>query len=230
MKKTILFCTLLSIQSLIYSQDNKNERIYPNEIGLNTTEFIKSFFSFNNQFSGFEPYLVSYKRILNGNQSAIRFFAGGSYINNKSKTDSKPNDKNYTRNFEAKIGYERRYNLSSKFTAVVGADIKVGSLNTEIFNTGSNTSNNFYQTQEQKNKTGYLGINIPVGLYFHLNKRLSLYTEAGLSVIKSDNSSFNRNISYNNRIPNVNFLNNTHQSGDKINVTLPINIFLFFRL
>lgn len=229
MKKITLICTLLSFQSILFSQDTKEERIYPNEIGLNTTEFVKSFFSFSNQFSSIEPYLLSYKRILNDNQSAIRFFAGGSYINNKSKTVNTPNDRYYTRNFESKIGYERRYNLSRKFTAIVGADIKVGSLNNKNFYT-YNFNNSSYQTQEQYGKSGYLGLNIPVGLYFHLNKRLSLYTEAGLSITKNDISSFYKTTTFNGTNVYVSSFSETHNSGSETKVNLPINIFLFFRI
>ncbi len=136
------------------------------EFGLNMTGLVSNFIPFNSTKLGLQRYAFSYKKTRikkNGNLATFRLGLGFDNIF----------DANGFFNFNFRIGGEKKRKLSEKFTFISGNDFI---LFVEPINENAKDL-----TFDDMPKVG-AGYSHPFGIEYHLNNRVSIYTETALEV------------------------------------------------
>jgi len=150
----------------VFTQVPVNPEKYK-EFGFNMTGLVSNFIPFNSTKLGLQRYAFSYKKTRikkkSGKLATLRFGIGIDNIF----------DDNGFFNFNFRIGGEKKRKLSEKFTFISGNDFI---LLVEPVN--ENAKDLIF---EDTPKIG-VGYSHPFGIEFHLNNRVSLYTETALQV------------------------------------------------
>lgn len=151
-----------------------------NELSVDVNGFIRQFIPNNVDPLGspyyYQPtYLLSYKRSLGG--SALRFGLGGQYSmdSDTGGYNSHTDYTDYNWRIYFRAGWERRWSLNHRWSCYAGMDGLLG--------TGRGLSHNFNtQAGRPDIRTTFksFGAGPVLGIQFHLNRRISLYTEASL--------------------------------------------------
>lgn len=148
------------------------------EIGVNVTEFIKTFLVPNNiviPASATGSYIVTYKTLFKGGP-ALRFGIGGRYSNRVTEDDDFDGFQS-VRNTQlsARIGFEWQFKLGKRWNSYAGVDA--------IYFSTLNRSDvpNFQQGRFiTVDKSRAYGGGPVAGIQFRLHKRISLLTEAAV--------------------------------------------------
>ncbi len=171
MKNAILIialfgCFILS-SSFVYAQEEASEKAYKTEVGLNVSNFVKSFLSLNTQTIQASPYFVVVKH------KSLRFHLGLQANDGQNFFDDTNNISN-NRNilFDFKAGFERREMVAKKWIFHYGLDL--------VGNYGYNRLTTITAIDQIKNTTeaAYAGLSPFLGLQFKINHRLKVLTEA----------------------------------------------------
>lgn len=169
MKNTILIMGMLVLTSFsLKAQDEEtSNKNYDTEIGLNVSNFIKSFLSLNTQTIQTSPYFIVAKhkslRVhlgLKGNDGQ-NFLDDSNSINNRRDLE-----------FDLKVGFEKRQDVGSHWIFHYGLDL-VGSYQYNRLKT-----NTAIDEIENVTEAAYAGVSPFLGLQFKINKRLKLLTES----------------------------------------------------
>lgn len=191
MKKILLSLAFICIFGISFSQvksiKSDTNKVYHNELGVDVTGFFRRFFplvqmDYYGQFYYIESpaYFLTYRRHLKcGN---VRVGIGGDFsrrdVKNYLNTDDTKNYVSLNHSLSTRLGWEFTNELSNKWQIYYGLDLKFSkqyySSNGYIFNTDYIVG---YESTTQK-----YGISPLLGIRFKLTNRLSLTTEACLSV------------------------------------------------
>ena len=180
--KTGTITILLAVSSLVtFAQDTTNGKRYHNEFGVDATGFLKQFLNFNTQFGSYysPTYYITYRRhFKSGN---IRAALGGDYRNNQIQNafqgdSSKLYNKGYSYYF--RIGFEHSNELSKRWQVFYGIDF----MPNYVYNKNDAPYWNGGYANGYENKTKIFGVAPLLGFRLWLNNRLSLSTEASLSL------------------------------------------------
>lgn len=169
MKKTLLILLFLPVG--IFAQEAApSERTFI--LGLNATDFVKSFLSFNEtQPFGTNPYDFTMRRV-NANNVASRIGVGVRFSMANQEDDQDDDEFKFTSyGINLGIGQEKRIPLSKRWLFYVGGDLVLrysNAVNESIFEDGSQTNT--------ENEMGF-GLAPVVGIQFNLSERVSLSTE-----------------------------------------------------
>ena len=137
------------------------------EFGLNMTGLVSNFIPFNSTKLGIQRYAFAYKytriKKKSGKLATLRLGLGVDNIF----------DENNSFNFNFRIGMEKKRKLSEKWTFISGNDFI---LFVEPVNVNAK---DFFFEDAPKIGVGYAH---PFGIEFHINNRVSLYTETSLQI------------------------------------------------
>lgn len=153
--------------SYLMAQNEEAVQSYQTEVGLNVSNFVKSFLSLNTQTIQASPYFVIVKRKSLRLHLGLRANDGQNFFDESNNiTDSR------RLQFDFKAGVERKQNVAQKWIFHYGLDL-VGSYQYNRFNT-------LTAIDEIKDQTeaAYAGISPFLGLQFKINNRLKVLTEA----------------------------------------------------
>lgn len=186
MKQLLLTVTIALLATTLQAQKSKrgfeidstwrNKTHY--ELGLNVSEFIKTFIvpnNNNNLGANATTYLLSFKSIFKCG-AAVRFGLGGRISDKDTQSDSFTGTLNVKNNqVNTRLGFEWQFNLGRRWNTYAGADI--------IYSNGKQSSETF-STPPNKFITSStvraFGGGPVVGIQFRISKRISLLTEAAL--------------------------------------------------
>ncbi len=179
MKKILIPLLLLaSIVTCTAQETSPEEKINKNQIGLNATFFITQFLSLNSGPVNQSPYALTYRRMLTENR-AFRFGLGATFqkLNNNSNFI---NTQSQLVNVDTRVGIEFQKQMSKRWRAYTGIDAIFGYSKNEF------TSNNGFDLVTTINTIKSFGGGPVLGLFFLVNKNISLSTESTLYMTYSD--------------------------------------------
>jgi len=166
MKYIMIFVFLIAGFGTAFSQVPVDPLRYK-EFGFNMTGLVSNFIPFNSTKLGLQRYAFSYKftriRKKTSKLSTLRLGIGLDNILDDTEAF----------NFNFRLGVERKQILSDKWTFITGNDFI---LLLEPINI--NASEEFF---EDTPRIG-IGYSRPFGIEFHLNNRISIYTETALQI------------------------------------------------
>jgi len=185
MKKAYFILLLIALTKITVAQNPVQKRdstVYRNELGLDATNFIKQFLNLgNSQFqSDYYPvYYLTYRRhFKKGN---FRAAIGGQYNkeNDKSSPSSGMNrDFSIQKSLDLRIGYEFTNKINKRWSVFYGLDFRPSTVNQQEDYT---TSSSGY-SQGIKSNSKIIGLAPLLGFKFNINERISLSTEASVSL------------------------------------------------
>jgi len=170
MKKIICLTALIFSAILLLNAQNEEEsnKIQNFEIGLNVSNFVKSFASLNTQTIQTSPYFIVFKY---NEMLRLHFgFKANDGVDFTSNEESL-SDNRFLR-FDLKTGIERNKLLGKKWIVHYGVDL-VAKYELEQF-----TNVSAIDKVETSIESAYGGISPFLGLQFKINDRLKLLTEA----------------------------------------------------
>lgn len=175
MTKYIFLLFSLSILSISNAQDFTENEFYPKfEIGVNTTNFIKTFLSLNSSNETVpSPLHIMYKKIGSDNK-AFRVQLGVNAIINSENSDVFQNSTVSV--VDLKIGAEKRNHISEKWFILYGVDAYLG------YNYAKNTTVTFEEVVITE-QTFNFGPSLFFGFAFNINPRMYLSSEANLQLL-----------------------------------------------
>lgn len=210
MKKILFTLSIICLTTLAFGQitaPDSTKRELKNVIGIDATGVLRQVFNFStSSYYPYNPYIITYKRILKSN--AIRSGIGGNISNsNGTANDSiKNKQKNYI--FNLALGFEHYAYLSKRWNLFLGIDA--------IMNYRYNNYENSYTMTTKRMQTsttiGY-GISPVFGVQFKINSRISLSTETSYDITYSTtntSSSESPQTNYNYHSKSDNLLTNFH--------------------
>ncbi len=171
MKKSLLPLLLFLNVAILFAQNETEQPVYKNEIGLNLTAFANQFFSFNDNIANPGPYLFTYK-FIKGRQ-AFRMGLGFQFRDEKSESDN-VNVADLETNgidFSLRLGLEKQTNVGQRWLFTAGGDFVV-----RYFDVKSNSPSNFGSIQLDENEWS-VGIGPVLGIHFRMTPRISVGTE-----------------------------------------------------
>lgn len=182
--KKILLSGALALSTLgAFAQEVTDPFVtYHNEFGLDATGFLRQFFNVDNNLNGsnyYPTYYLTYRRkFAKGN---IRFAFGGSYANTDQPSPY-PNDKNKygstAYGLDLRIGWEFKTEISKRWQAFYGLDFRPSFFSQK--NDAPYFNGGYANGMESKGQN--YGFAPVLGLRFKLTNRLSILTEASLSM------------------------------------------------
>ncbi|MCW3105079.1 MAG: hypothetical protein JWO09_3519 [Bacteroidetes bacterium] len=177
MKKTAIafIVCMTSVSAFAQTvQADTAKKEFRNIIAINATSLLRQVLPGMTPLPSSSPNLISYRRIFKSN--ALRIGLGGNVVSDdQSLTDSTGTTHgNY--NAGIRVGYEHYCYLAKKWMWYFGADLTVG-------HSVNNTTNyNAIATYKSSQTTNSYGISPFLGVTFNINPRLSIATEANLSI------------------------------------------------
>jgi len=171
MKKKYLLVILswigFTFALLAQTEDKPQQEKIGTEIGLNVSNFVKSFLSLNTQTVQASPYFFVFKHKEFRLHTGLRARDGKDFID-----ISNTNSDTRLVQFDVKAGIERRQNLTDRWIMHYGLDV-VGKYHYRRL--VSNTAIDQLTTTVE---SAYAGVSPFLGIQFKINKRLRLLTEA----------------------------------------------------
>lgn len=138
------------------------------EYGFNMTGLVANFIPFNSTKLGIQRYALSYKytriKKKSGKLATLRLGMG---LNNIFDADG-------TFNFNFRIGMEKKKKLSEKWTFISGNDFIM------LVEPVNPNAKDFFFEDTPRIGVGY---SHPFGIEYHLNNRVSIYTETALQIV-----------------------------------------------
>jgi len=180
MTKFVLLLFSLYIFSISNAQDFTEKEFYPKyEIGINTTNFIKTFLSLNSSDETVpSPLQITFKK-MNADNKALRLqFGLNAKINSE---DSDIFQKSTIAVFDFKVGLEKRNIISSKWFVLYGLD---GYLS-YLYSKNKTTS---FEDVEIIDQSVKFGPSLFFGFAFNINERMYLSTESNFQILASRRS------------------------------------------
>jgi len=181
MKKTILCAALsLGLMNACFAQTEaatpKSDKGFDQTVGVQLNGLIKQVFNFNNNTSTtpVNPYLLTYSFNSKKSGWGVRAGVGYNYTSTSSDdgitaTTSKLND------LAVRVGVDKAYKLSDKWSAGVGLDAVIN-------NNNDNTSNTIKQgdtvTTDTKTTMFSYGGGVMGWLHYHITDKILIGTEA----------------------------------------------------
>lgn len=251
LKPIMATLTLLSLHSKSYSQEAEsifeNKKVYY-EQGLNITQFIKQYASFNNSSVNGLPYLVTGN--IGFKKFGIRY--GANYIidNESTVTPSDPtstnntsvDEKNKLNNGNFRLGFYHSKNIAKRWRLLYGLDYtmtlrkEVTSRHNVTSNSSSFSSFTSETTSNSTSKTMLMGGGPFLSIQFFINRSFSIGTEAsyyyifGESKDNSNSTTVNTNISFGNvDVTSTTSNFNTTQKISNAQTFIPSSLFINFR-
>lgn len=180
MKKPLILFTLFSFLVLgSNAQETSAEKDYKNEFGVEVTTLMRSVLSFSAQQYPSAPHFLSYRRHLgNGN---IRAGLGGDYTNTETPRSWLSDTSEYlymSYDIRFRIGYEWYSELGKRWQVFYGADFRP---RYQYYKNAAESFDGFYTTGSEMESWQYALAPV-LGFRFRITDRLSLLTEASLSI------------------------------------------------
>ena len=181
--KTLLVTLIFFIQlPIVFGQDSTTNT-FKNQLGVDATFFIKTYFQFN-EFTGnpIPNYMLTYKR--NFEKSSFRSAFGvnfESFFPNSAFDGDNNNYHNKSFDFVASAGWEWRSMISKRWLFYYGVDARylIEKSDADVnYYSGGYANGNISQLQE-------VGIAPFLGIGFNINDRISLTTETSFAFIMS---------------------------------------------
>lgn len=169
MKNTILLMGLLVLAGFTLKAQNEDaaNKNYDTEIGLNVSNFVKSFLSLNTQTIQTSPYFIIAKHKSLRVHLGLKGNDGKNFFDD---TNSRSDQRNLE--FDLKVGFEKRQNVSSRWILHYGLDL-IGS-----YKYNRLITNTTIDKLQSVTEAAYAGVSPFLGLQFKINERLKLLTEA----------------------------------------------------
>lgn len=164
MKLLVIILFLIVNVSGAFSQDTINPLKYK-EYGLNVTGLVTQLVPFNGGKLGRQRYAFSYKSTRITRSKKLKTFRFGLGISSISG-----DGKNF--GYNLRLGREEKHTINEHWTFITGNDFV-------MFVESSNIRNNFFGGIPNIG----VGYSRPLGIEYHLNNRLSIYTESALQVV-----------------------------------------------
>jgi hypothetical protein len=173
MKKHLYICLIISFLNNLQAQDEQSKTpiLIEHSVGVNTASIFRKILKVpSDSATNNSQYLFMYKIRIGKNGFRVSGLA-----NFSSETEQVPgflDSKTVkTKNYAARLGYERQSVVSKKFTASFGADVVW-----EYQENSSLSDSGFDQVLIKRSQYG-VGAGPFLGITWHLSKRLSLYSE-----------------------------------------------------
>ncbi len=188
-KNTLILFLIIFLASPLFAQEVPDvEEARPSvdishEIGLNATSLLKQIINLSDTTIATSPYLVTYKLMFN-NKIGLRCGLGAKYKRSEDTVDGFDDSTvNTERAFDVRLGVEWQKQLAGKWRLAFGGDVIAGSsLDKIVVDTG-------FDVVTFKDETSSYGAGPVLGLYFDINKSISLYTEAAAYFTTTESSS-----------------------------------------
>lgn len=167
---------------MVQAQSDTMHKVHRHELGADITSLIKQFLNFNNSFSIYTPvYYVSYRYHFKNNKYNFRFGVGRNF----NSTETKPffidgKEQTYRNNnsqISLRMGFEKTYDISSKWQVYYGADIRP--TYTKIVNKATGTLGGYIQGNRSSGQI--LSLSPLLGFRYNLSKGVSITTETSFS-------------------------------------------------
>ncbi len=158
-------------------QEQKEPIIIRSEVGINSTFFLKQIISLSDTSIAISPYLLTYKLMFNN--FGIRTGIGVSYKKEKRTEDEfEDNDTETNSSYDFRIGLEYQNQFHNRWSANVGLDFIYKN------NTSKFVADSGFDVFTQETTVKGTGGGPVLGLYFHFNKNLSIYTEGAFYFVR----------------------------------------------
>lgn len=225
--KIIPLFAIVFVSFTVVSQDNF-ETDNKNELGLDVTGFIRFFTQFqqSNDFAYNPTYYLTYRRYFSpGN---IRFGIGGDY--DRFEVSTPLTDSLTFYNTESaitmRVGWEWKTELGKRWQAYYGADFRYihssGDIEANFFNGG------YAEGIEYKART--LGLSPILGFRFRLNDRISLITEASLSIYHLTYDRLDKSTPMTSGLPDKDDVIQPRTKSVYMTFQQPVSVFFVFNL
>jgi len=203
-------------------------------VGFQANALLQQIFNFGESDDLANPYVVKYS--LKHVPTGLTFNAGGGINRNSSSEESGLVTENESYDLRLGLGWQKA--ISKRLELGVGADIIFGrsfressTVNTVVFGVGLDST-----VTVIKNKSTYIGYGAQLNLSFKLTPTLLIGTEASLYAYSTETIE-NTNIdnffigtNFEEELTTRSILNeNTNTEGEKIDLNLPIVLFLILR-
>ncbi len=180
----ILFLVLFGLQSAMAQQDEEAPSA-SFQLGLNATQFVNTFFSFNENQGNPGSYLLHFKSIKN--QQAFRLGLGFALSKTTTDVDVNQGERVNKNNFiNLRIGYEWHVPLTRRWLTYFGFDALVGFSN---FKSEFDPGFGRITTESENLNLGGGGV---AGVQFNINERISLATESTLYFVHRNSTTEQR--------------------------------------
>ena len=237
MKKSLLLSTFVFIVGITFSQVKSDKsdtnKVYKNELGVDVTGFFRRFFpviqtDYYGQYYYIESpaYYLTYRRHFKGGN--IRGGIGGDFSRRDVKNYYNTTDtKKYfslNQSISTRLGWEFTNELSKKWQVYYGLDLKFSK---QYYSTNGYYFNADYITGYEYTAQKY-GIAPLLGFRFKLTNRLSLTTEACLTVNFENSYSERTFTPTSNLYPSKNKEVTPRMNSISSNFTQPLSVILTF--
>lgn len=224
----LLFASCLFLLPVLHAQEESSQEaplttleIKPmniqQELGINGTYFLKQIISLSDTTIAVNPYLLTYKIMFNN--FGIRAGVGASYRRQLEEDENFADNTTTTSyTFDTRLGVEYQKRFHPKWTVSAGFDLVYQDASSKF------VADSGFDVITVEDRISGFGAGPVLGIYFHLNKHLSLYTEGSFYFLSKKEES---SLKFTNA-PQATDRSNTIEVTE-LETYLPATLYLVFR-